>query len=169
MSLHRDLLKQARILAEKEPKKPLQASLRRSVSASYYAIFHLLVDEATRMLLSGSMRADLRVCLARAFRHSYMKQAAVQFASRSGPVRLSLGFDSESVQQELKDVADAFVQLQEARHNADYNLAHSITRREAFDLVELAEEAFRNWNKVKGTLQADAFLVGLLVYQQLQG
>ncbi len=44
MSLSRDLLKQARILARKEPKKPLQASLRRSVSASYYAIFHLLVD-----------------------------------------------------------------------------------------------------------------------------
>ncbi len=169
MSLSRDLLKQARILARKEPKKPLQASLRRSVSASYYAIFHLLVDEATSMMLPGSRRGNLRGCLARTFRHSSMKNAAAQFASNSGPVRLSPGFDPDSVQQELKNVAEAFVELQEARHNADYNLAKSITRREALDLVELTEETFRNWYKVKGTLQADAFLLGLLVYTQIQG
>ena len=34
MTLHGELLKQARFLARKEPKKPTQASLRRSVSAS---------------------------------------------------------------------------------------------------------------------------------------
>ena len=34
MSLHAELLKQAHFLARKEPKKPTQASLRRSVSAS---------------------------------------------------------------------------------------------------------------------------------------
>ena len=56
MSLHAELLKQARFLARKERKKPTQASLRRSVSASYYAIYHFLIDEATRLMLAG--RAD---------------------------------------------------------------------------------------------------------------
>ena len=50
MGLHPELLKQARFLARREPRKPVQASLRRSVSASYYALFHLLVDEATRLM-----------------------------------------------------------------------------------------------------------------------
>ena len=54
------MLKQARFLARKEPKKPTQeASLRRSVSASYYALFHLPVDEATSLMLSGTGRGSL--------------------------------------------------------------------------------------------------------------
>ena len=40
-------LQQARLLAVKEPKRPLHASLRRAVSAPYHALFHLLVDEST--------------------------------------------------------------------------------------------------------------------------
>ncbi len=67
MNLHAELLKQAHFLARKEPKKPTQASLRRSVSASYYALFHLLVDEATRLMLSGNVRGSLRDSLAHDF------------------------------------------------------------------------------------------------------
>ena len=43
MTVHDDLLAQALHLASKEPRRPRQASLRRSVSASYYAVYHLLV------------------------------------------------------------------------------------------------------------------------------
>lgn len=39
MSLHADLLKQARHLATKERRRPSQASLRRAISAAYYALF----------------------------------------------------------------------------------------------------------------------------------
>jgi hypothetical protein len=49
-SLHDQLLAQAWLLAKKEPKRPLQASLRRAVSAAYYAVFHLLVDAGGRSL-----------------------------------------------------------------------------------------------------------------------
>lgn len=42
MSLPNELLAQARHLATKEPRRPRDASLRRSVSAAYYALFHLL-------------------------------------------------------------------------------------------------------------------------------
>jgi len=90
MSLHAELLRQAHFLAHKEPRKPTQASLRRSVSASYYALFHLLVDEATRLMLAGNGRRPLRDSLARAFHHSAMKQVAVAFARRSIPPRLGI-------------------------------------------------------------------------------
>ena len=169
MSLHAELLKQAHFLARKEPKKPTQASLRRSVSASYYALFHLLVDEATKLMLAGNVRGPLRDSLARAFHHSAMKQTAVAFTRRSIPPRLASGLDRQQVQQPLIDVATAFVQLQEARHDADYNRALRFTRREALDLADLAEQAFRDWRRVRGSLQADAFLTGLLVYRQMQG
>lgn len=168
MSLHSELLKQAHFLARKEPKKPTQASLRRSVSASYYALFHLLVDEATRLMLAGNVRGPLRDSLARAFHHSAMKQTAVAFTRRSIPPRLASGPDRE-VPQPLIDVATAFVQLQEARHDADYHRALRFTRREALDLADLAEQAFRDWRQVRGSLQADTFLTGLLAFRQMQG
>ena len=169
MSLHSELLKQAYFLARKERKKPTQASLRRSVSASYYALFHLLVDDATRLMLSGHGRGSLRDSLARAFHHSAMKQTAVAFTRKSIPLKLASGLNRQQVQQELVDVATAFVQLQEARHDADYNRALRFTRREALDLADLADQAFRDWSQVRGSLQADTFLTGLLVYRHMQG
>ena len=49
MSLHDDLLVRAEHLIHKEPRRPRQASLKRAVSTSYYALFHLLVSEASHL------------------------------------------------------------------------------------------------------------------------
>ena len=46
MSFPDDLLEQAYHLANREPESPKQASLRRAISTAYYALFHMLVDEA---------------------------------------------------------------------------------------------------------------------------
>ena len=91
MSLHGDLLEQAGRLARQEPRKPKQASLRRAVSAAYYALFHLLINEATRLFLSGVQREALRLRLARAFRHSAMKHVSQAFARGQIPRKLHLG------------------------------------------------------------------------------
>ncbi len=169
MSLHSELLKQARFLARKEPKKPTQASLRRSVSTSYYALFHLLVDDATRLMLSGTARAPLRDGLARAFNHTAMKDAAAAFGRNPIQPKLAALLNGEPVQGPLVDVADAFIELQEARHDADYNRARRFTRQETLDFVDQADQAFRDWSRVRGTLQADTFLTGLLAYRNMRG
>lgn len=67
MALPTDLLAQARLLATREPKRPKQASLRRAISNAYYALFHLLVDQSCRFLVSGASasRRALREQLAR--------------------------------------------------------------------------------------------------------
>ena len=93
MSLPRDLLARAKLLATKEKSRPKQASLRRSVSAAYYALFHLLVDAAARRFVSGADRQPLRNCLARAFDHGVMKRVALQFAEQSLSPRLSPGLN----------------------------------------------------------------------------
>ena len=48
MAFPGDLLEQAKHLSKRERRKPKQASLRRAVSTAYYALFHLLIEEATR-------------------------------------------------------------------------------------------------------------------------
>ena len=60
MTLANDLLAQAKHLATKEPRRPRDASLRRAVSSAYYALFHLLTAEASKLLVSGSDREGLR-------------------------------------------------------------------------------------------------------------
>ena len=169
MSLHDDLLRQARHLAVREPRRPSQASLRRAVSASYYALFHLLVDNATRLMLSGGDRAALRHRLARAFGHAAMRQVAQQFSDDNVSPKLSPGLSGQALQPELVRVASALVQLQEARHKADYDTARRFTRREVLDLVSQAEQAFTDWGRVRGSIQADTFLTGLLALGNMRG
>ena len=92
MTLHSDLLHQARHLATKEPRKPSQASLRRSVSSSYYAVFHRLVDEATRRMISGASRDGIRQCLSRAFHHHDMKELCTSLAGGTPRQKIAPAF-----------------------------------------------------------------------------
>lgn len=81
MALHGDLLEQARHLPRKEPRRPKQASLRRSVSAAYDALFHFLVAQASRLVVSGQgADRDLqRRAVSRAFEHKRMKTVSAAF------------------------------------------------------------------------------------------
>ena len=168
MSLHSDLLAQARHLARRESKRPRQASLRRSVSASYYAVFHMLIDEAARRMISGGGRTALRHCLARAYTHRNMRRVAKQFAGRGISPKLLPGLNGLPLQPELVAVAAAFDDLQQARHEADYGIARRFTRREVLALVNQADRAFADWQQIRKTVQADTFLAGLLAFGNMQ-
>jgi len=169
MSLHHDLLAQARHLANREPKRPKQASLRRSVSTSYYALFHLLTDSAVRRLVQGRERVPLQNCLRRGFSNSTMKRVARQFASGSLSPKIKPALNNFTLQPELVSVAQTFADLQEHRHEADYNIGRGpFTRIEALGLILDVESAFPNWNVVRKSVQADVFLVGLLAFETLQ-
>ena len=168
MSLPRDLLAQARLLATKESSRPKQARLRRAVSAAYYALFHLLVSDAVRRLLAGSDREALRNCLSRAFDHAVMKRVARQFAQRGLSPKLEPGLNGIPLQEEIVRVAAAFVDLRQHRHEADYDMGRSFTRLEVLSLINDAERAFVDWRKVRQSLQADTFLVGLLAFEKIR-
>jgi hypothetical protein len=120
VALQHDLLRQARSLAYHEPKKPKQASLRRAVSTAYYCLFHLLTAEAAVRLISGANRNALRGVVRRAFEHNLMKEACIEIRKPNGG-RLATGLDGIAVPARLRNVAQAFVQLQSARHEADYD------------------------------------------------
>ncbi len=117
MSLPRDLLAQARFLATKEPRRPKDASLRRAVSTAYYALFHLLTEEASRFLISGSDRDSLRNLVARGFTHSEMGRTAKAFSSGYGGLAQHIQStlpETSGYPKELSKVATAFYDLQRA-------------------------------------------------------
>lgn len=168
MSLHHNLLEQANHLASKEPRRPKQASLRRSISTSYYALFHLLTNAGSRRLVNQQDRENLRHCLARAFSHGKMKQVARDFSTNNVNSKIQPGLNNNNLQPELIRLAQTFVDLQQARHDADYNTAQMFMRQEAIDAYERAKQAFSDWETIKSTVQADTFLVALLAQDRMQ-
>lgn len=91
MPFPKDLLEQARHLANREPKRPKQASLRRAVSTAYYALFHLLSMETAK----NWKRSAERFTVARMLDHTPMVKVCTArrdelneyFKTRPTPVR----------------------------------------------------------------------------------
>lgn len=153
MALPDDLLGQAFLLLNKERKNPKQASLRRAVSTAYYALFHLLIQEAS----SNWSRADTRDYLARAFEHRIMKDACKRAENASYDPSVPA-----NVVAKLRSVARAFRELQLQRHLADYSNITKWDRVKASAKVNQAKTAFGDWRSIRNQHAAQRFLVSLL-------
>jgi uncharacterized protein (UPF0332 family) len=144
-----ELLKTADALLGMQP--VTQANLRRGVSTAYYALFHLLIESACQ----SWVQPDYRKRLARQFDHKRMKDASAaaaklnadgQFAAHKGIVFL----------------ANTFVQCQQSRREADYNLDTTISQEEASLDVLHVKEAFKIWDEIKNENPAHDYLFSLL-------
>ena len=169
MAIAEDLLEQARHLAVRERRKPKQASLRRSMSASYFALFHLLTRDSSCSVVAASLPRELRHLVARAHSHTEMKRVARQWTAGAGSLPQELRACVDSVPAEIVEVAKVFVRLQEARHRADYDLGAPLGRKEVLEVVRQTEEVFRKWAKVRKQSVAVVFLISLLLGKRLRG
>jgi hypothetical protein len=170
MPLALDLLEQARFLSQRESGKPRQASLRRAVSAAYYALFHMLAEDAASQASPPAPTA-LRLRVQRSFQHATMKEAAKAFITAAKPARnwkapapldqLLAGSPSPA----LESVAAAFIKLQDERHKADYDLTFQFDRSNVQALVREADEAFRNWAAIRGSDESRVFLAALAFWK----
>ena len=64
--------------------------------------------------------------------------------------------------QHLHTVANSFVQAQQRRNDADYNIAKEWTPLEARTQVDSVREAFESWNMIRDTAASQSYLVSLL-------
>ncbi len=163
MSLHDDLLSQAQHLLHREKRRPKQASLRRAVSAAYYALFHLLIAESSRMLVSNP---SLRSLVSRTFIHAEMNKTSRSFAGGNLPRKFDAVTEGKAVPNALRNVANVFSELQQARHLADYDLAKKFSRGEAQVFVDQASRAFQDWQTIRKDDQAQLYLACLLLWDR---
>jgi uncharacterized protein (UPF0332 family) len=148
-----DLLSQAGMLARREPRKPKEASLRRSISTSYYALFHYLIEESTRLSVGTSNdRARFREFAGRAFVHGKMKSVCEEFSKSTPKSELLNAFWprlSVPTCGDIRTIAENFVDLQEQRHAADYDLSRRFKRHDAQRAFDQAQEAIDAWKRLK--------------------
>lgn len=160
MGIAQDLLQQANHLAAYEGNNPTQASLRRAVSTAYYALFHLLVEDAAQRW-QGSHEA--RGGLERAFDHGPMKTASLQFRGTTWSDWLGT---SRQVPPAVRQVANAFVDLQEERHTADYDNHEQWSLTEVQTTLNTAARAFQDWFSIRTDPMAGNYLLAMLLRKQ---
>jgi len=159
MAFADDLLEQSRHLANRERKEPRQASLRRAVSTAYYALFHLLISEASL----NWKRVEYRDALARVFEHGKMKSACrKKMGELTAYYKTNPRAGSElTVSQHLHRVAETFVEAQNNRHAADYDNSRVWARTAVLAEIETVADTFKSWRAKRNENVAQAFLVSL--------
>ncbi len=151
MSFAEDLLEQADDLAHKELTDPKQASLRRAVSTAYYALFHLLIDEAVGQWAVIRQRS----IIARTFDHAMMKKVCGSVADKAK--------SGATLPKELVTVATVFIQLQQDRHTADYDNSTYWSRVDVEHVLDLTRDAFNCWRTISMQDAAQDFLLAMLL------
>jgi hypothetical protein len=150
-----DLIAHANFLVDLNvPQDPKQVDLRRAVSAAYYALFHLLTSEAAQNW--KHIRHQNR--LARIFDHKAMKTCSASIVSRQPPSDAA----ELAAFEKLKVVAKNFVDLQQARHDADYNSSRIWSRTQAYEEIVKAEVAITAWTAIREEEMAQDYLFDLL-------
>ena len=167
--MHKDLLEQAVRLAKLDAKKPKQANLRRAISSAYYALFHLLVDEACRVQIGAlHNQAPFRQVLGRAFVHGVMKDACKSFGGgtlKKGVAKgLPAGF---AIPAEIRELAETFVDLQECRHLADYDLTERFKRSDVLSLINQVEGRIQAFTQLASSNEKRFFLACLWAWKEL--
>jgi len=156
-TLPEELLDQAKLLLSLPPN---QANLRRAVSASYYSLFHLLV-RSTVLKWSDPIH---QARIGRMFEHARMKKiSAATIKSGGGETNHGASNSMEVTRRtELTNVAQSFIILQQARHDADYNLDRPLDPADAVAQVDQAHSAFVSWGIASDSEAAREYLFSLL-------
>jgi hypothetical protein len=125
------------------------------MSTAYYAIFHHLVAETSL----NWKRDGLRSMLARVFEHGKMKSASDNKISELNSYFRTNPTDSpeRATSEDLRTVCTAFIEAQQRRHDADYNLLSDVRTQ-----IAQVTQAFQAWSRIREEEMAQVYLMSLL-------
>ena len=117
--------------------RPRTIDLRRAVSTAYYAVFPNLGQHAA-MRLIGDGWSQQHSSVARWITHTELAQLA---NAANGIGNQALRSALNPVDPRLADLAQIFLDLQVARHDADYNDLFDVNREQAVLAADSAKKA----------------------------
>ncbi len=145
---------------------PTTTDVRRSISATYYAVFHRLTIDAAEQIGAGSAAA-LPDLIRRSAEHRSVRRVCE--AIGAGPSARSKPLDALLVGPTppgLTSVAKAFIELQDARIAADYVLEHDPSLTQAQGCLLLAEDALARWAAIRTGMESRTFLVAVIMHDR---
>src|SRR5207245_993627 len=139
---HQELLRAARRLLVRrtgQRGKLPNARIRRSISTSYYALFHFLLEEAGNRLVGShnDLRRRRRIFI-RTFSHAGIKAALDKVRGRNVDPMVEDFFRAPGIAAGpvatppfVQNLAKAFLDSQAKRHDADYDLNKQLSETDA--------------------------------------
>jgi hypothetical protein len=125
--MHDDLLDIAEQIARLDSGRPRQASLRRAVSTTYYALFHSLAYLCADKLVGWRKPWAVFTPIYRTLHHGPSKKVFKELIAQGG---------------DLAIIGGTFIKPQESRHIADYDPeTFRLNRAGTLDLVDEARKA----------------------------
>ena len=137
-------------------RSPDEVDTRRAVSAAYYALFDSIANDGAAVF--GSAGPETVGQVVRAFEHGTMSKVCRTYLQQ--PLR-------GNTDPRLINVAQAFVDLQDARVAADYDLRSTIAQIDAARLIGSLAGVLTVWPDVARSSQGRVFLAKLLLGPRL--
>jgi len=133
-----------------------EVDVRRAISAAYSALFHTLARTGAKLFEQAGPLITKEVI--RSFEHGMMARTCKNYLKPE--IRRTTDF-------RIIAVATAFIELQEARVVADYDLFSEFNPDDAFRLVSNGAAALISWADINQSEQAIGFLAKLLLGTRL--
>ena len=161
-----ELLAVAEKLLSREPSRRGQlprARVRRSVSTAYYALFHFLLEEVGRKIVGthGNLLERRRI-LARAITHKGAKDtldkvrgARIHASVDDFLKPLNAAGGMAGAPPFVRSFANAFIDAQAKRHEADYDLNANLSESDAKLLAARAKHEIQAWRAATSDADRD--------------
>lgn len=108
------------------------------------------------------MPPEIRSLVRRVFEHGSMKAVCKAWSGKGQFAKQTLALVQHPIEPELSMIAETFIELQEARHRADYDFSLRLTKVEVRQHINDVQAAFHDWEAVRDTSNAAIFLSALL-------
>ena len=136
------LFEQAEQLAKKNPLKPRQADLRRSMSSVYYGLFHFILTQAADNFIGSTNRSTKEYLLCfRSVDHAPLRELCTEASKETPSKKVAPLISGGKFGKQMRSFAADLVQLQEKRIVADYDVSATIYRTDVKNAIKTARAA----------------------------
>jgi len=97
-----------------------------------------------------------------------MASAAKSFRGGTLPASLRRSIGTLTIPRRLRILAERFINAQDARHLADYDLSASFVRSDIIDLIDAIERTIRDWAAIRSEPASRFFLICLLTWDRIR-
>lgn len=124
---------------------PRQVDVRRAISAAYYALFHAVLIELADQFIGVTLKRDVDYGLAyRSISHSWARALCDETKKPSPGKKVAAYVPAGGFGPDIQAFSVAFLDLQEKRHNADYDPMSRVKTADARVAISTARSAIRS-------------------------
>jgi hypothetical protein len=159
------LFEQAKRLIERQASgAPRQVDIRRAISAAYYAVFHFALREVADEFVGKGQQTSAAYALAyRSLSHKKLADICKEVKKPELKASLKKYAPEAGYSWHIREFSELVVQLQEKRHEADYNPSPKFRLADARADIAAAEAAIERFSLADP--EEKRVFLALLVFQ----